>query len=132
MHLTTCCFEPLDSGELFATLDVLSVDRFRDVWGCNKDCGRTSNGHKSLKARDCRIWRGKHYRFGRQVADGGAKQLAEKIMVTITVEVLYDIDQYGDAEYAAEEVLEIVKNAARDDKDEYMHFENVMLVTKED
>lgn len=56
----------------------------------------------------------------------------ETITVTLTVEVLYDVDQFDDAEHAAEEVLHIVKNAARDDKDEYMHFENVMLVTKED
>ena len=54
-------------------------------------------------------------------------QNPEKISVTLTVEVLYDVDQYGDAEYAAEEVLEIVKNAAREDKDEYMHFEKVTL-----
>lgn len=51
-----------------------------------------------------------------------------KITVTLTVEVLYDVDQYGDAEYAAEEVQEIVQNAARDDKDEYMHFGKVTLV----
>ena len=50
------------------------------------------------------------------------------ITVTFTVEVLYDVDQYGDAEYAAEEVQEIVQNAARDDKDEYMHFGSVTLV----
>ena len=51
-----------------------------------------------------------------------------KITVTLTVEVLYDVDQYGDAEYAAEEVQEIVKNAAREDKDEYMHFGKVRVI----
>jgi hypothetical protein len=55
-------------------------------------------------------------------------QNPEKITVTLTVELLYDLDQYGDAEYAAEEVQHIVKNAAREDKDEYMHFENVSII----
>lgn len=55
-------------------------------------------------------------------------QNPETITVTLTVEVLYDVDQYGDAEYAAEEVQEIVKNAAREDKDEYMHFGKVRVI----
>ena len=54
------------------------------------------------------------------------------ITVLIRVKARFDSNQYHTPDFASEEVAYIVEHATSDQRDEYMHFENVELVSIEE